>query len=393
MSTTEPSRDVLRFTLVALPVGWLALSVPLITGLPTEPFVIVTLALGMVLPALLLSRRRRLVTPLLRDAVRLPRPRITLLGLALLPAMTWLVAAAGGSATAVGPGSLADIAVQFVSALLLINLAEEVVWTGFVQRRLGARFGFVGGALLTAALFVGIHLPLAFVGWREGPARVALDIAAMVVAGVGLRLLIGAADRLGGSLLLAAALHASFNTAAAFVEPRLDVVRYAVALGLGLGAAALVWARRRPTRVVRDFVRIVRSGEQPDRAAEFLAPVVEAHQVRGDAPSVLRRTPEEYADHVREFRRMFGTFSIDIDELLGDGSRVYVRWIQHGQHVGEIDGHPPTGGPLTAVESAVYEVHDGRIRRYWIQADIAGVRAQLAALTDPEPTTTERTPS
>lgn len=135
---------------------------------------------------------------------------------------------------------------------------------------------------------------------------------------------------------------------------------------------------RRPEDIVRDFVLTVRSGAQPDRAAEFLADRVEAHQVRGDAPETIVRTPAEYAEHVRELQDMFGDFELRIDELLRDGARVYVRWTQRGTHAGVIDGEAPTGVPLTAMESAVYEVRDERIHQYWIQADNGGIRAQLA---------------
>ncbi|MFE0646684.1 ester cyclase [Streptomyces sp. NPDC058877] len=57
--------------------------------------------------------------------------------------------------------------------------------------------------------------------------------------------------------------------------------------------------------------------------------------------------------------------------------RVYARWTQQGRHVGAVDGHPPTGAPVTAVTGAVYRVEDGLIVEYWIQIDRQGGTAQL----------------
>ena len=56
--------------------------------------------------------------------------------------------------------------------------------------------------------------------------------------------------------------------------------------------------------VVRGLLRDVRSGRHPDRAGRYLAPHVEAAQGRpGAVRAVARRTPEQYARHVREMLR------------------------------------------------------------------------------------------
>nr|WP_231133976.1 ester cyclase [Motilibacter deserti] len=130
-------------------------------------------------------------------------------------------------------------------------------------------------------------------------------------------------------------------------------------------------------QLVREFFRVVRSGREPDRAGEFFAPVVLAHQVRSGAAETVRRTPEGYAGHVREMLGQFGRFNLTIDELVAAGDRVYVRWTQAGRHVGAIDGVAATGRPLTVVASAVYRVSGGRITEYWIQQEDSGLTAQL----------------
>ena len=140
-----------------------------------------------------------------------------------------------------------------------------------------------------------------------------------------------------------------------------------------------------PAETVAEFFRVVRSGERPDRAAEYLAPEVLAHQVRSDSPETIRRDPEGYADHVRDMLSTFGPFRLTIDEFISDGDRVYVRWIQDGWHQDMIEGFPPTGRPLRTVGSAVYRVQQGKIIEYWMQQDQAGLLAQLEEAQDKRP--------
>jgi predicted ester cyclase len=104
---------------------------------------------------------------------------------------------------------------------------------------------------------------------------------------------------------------------------------------------------------------------------------VHAHQVVSEAPVVVERTPQQYAEHVREMLDAYGAFTLTIDELIAEGDRVYARWTQIGQHVGPVDHYPPSGAQLTEIAGAVYRVEDGLIVEYWIQIDRQGITAQL----------------
>ena len=175
------------------------------------------------------------VRDLLRDCVRLPRPVAWLIPAALLiPVATRLGASLVGRRRALTPALVIDLTVNVVSSVLIVNLWEEMVWAGFVQRTASNAYGFVRSALLTAALFVAIHLPLAFYG-IDGAADLGYNLAVMVAAGVGMRLLVGALDVWGrGSILAVALLHATFNASSDLVDADHDWIRYAVTLGFGL---------------------------------------------------------------------------------------------------------------------------------------------------------------
>ncbi|CAH1196369.1 hypothetical protein PAECIP111891_00853 [Paenibacillus allorhizoplanae] len=132
-----------------------------------------------------------------------------------------------------------------------------------------------------------------------------------------------------------------------------------------------------PRDVVQRFFQLVRSGKQPDAAQDYMAEQVLAHQMTAENETTVHRTPTNYADHVREMLDAYGTFQLEVQELLAQEDRVYVRWKQTGTHIGEVDGFSPTGKPIVEIASAVYRVEDAKIVEYWIQIDREGIRAQL----------------
>ena len=129
--------------------------------------------------------------------------------------------------------------------------------------------------------------------------------------------------------------------------------------------------------VVRGFIDRVRSGKSPELSAQYLAPVVIAHQIVSGVPEIIERTPENYRLHVEEFLKTYGSYELFIEEFLVQGNKVYVRWRQEGRHLGSILGFEPTGLKLSIVGSAVYRVSGKKIVEYWIQQENQGLRNQL----------------
>jgi membrane protease YdiL (CAAX protease family) len=242
-------RPIVIFAAVALPSGWILLGTPVAFGLSVAPFVLATLAIGLVLPAVLLTLRdpNASMRALLLDCVRVSRRSAVLLVPALLviPGLTWAAAVTTGNAPSVDGTTLVDALVNVVSSVLIVNLWEEMAWQGFFQRRAEARWGFVTGALVTAAMFVGVHLALGFAD-ADDAGGVGRGMLALVVSGIGLRLLLGAVDFWSGrSILVVAVMHASFNVASEFVVADADWIRYAVTLILGVGVVGAWRARSR----------------------------------------------------------------------------------------------------------------------------------------------------
>ncbi|AEV87797.1 hypothetical protein ACWT_6784 [Actinoplanes sp. SE50] len=123
-------------------------------------------------------------------------------------------------------------------------------------------------------------------------------------------------------------------------------------------------------RVVTEFLAYVRSGRDPGRATALMAPRVRAHQVQSEDPVTIVRTPADYAGHVQEMIDTWGEFHLQVEDLLVDGARAYVRLAQTGRHTA-------TGRVVRQVNAIVYHVENGRITEYWMQIDRAGLAAQL----------------
>ncbi len=134
--------------------------------------------------------------------------------------------------------------------------------------------------------------------------------------------------------------------------------------------------------VVKAFLLEVRTGQHPEKASLYMADTVLAHQVNAENPVTVKRTPANYKAHVEEFLDLFGKFEFEVTELLAEGDKVYVRWIQRGKHLKEIDGYKATGLPLIEYTSVVYRIENGKIAEYWLQTDRYGFEEQLKKNTE-----------
>jgi membrane protease YdiL (CAAX protease family) len=215
-------RPVLVFTLLGVPLSWAVLLVPPLAGPGLVPLPVLVLAATwlVLLPAALLvtaaADGRPAVRALLRSPLRWPsRPgRWPVVAALALPVGTLLLALVLGGVLVRPSGGavLAELA-ALVSAVLVIHLAEETVWTGVVQRRLAARHAPWTAAVLTALPFAAVHLPL-LGGPGTTPGRLLAGAAGLLVLAVVLRLFL--APLVGGtaSVLPAALLHGCFNAVA-----------------------------------------------------------------------------------------------------------------------------------------------------------------------------------
>lgn len=214
-------RPVTVFVAIALFVGWSLLTVPAVIGLPPEPFLLAVCYVGLLGTSLVLTRLsggRGAIRRLLRGVLRWRFGVLRWLTIMFaMPLLTVGVAAASGTLHA-PVGGWVQLGITYllqvlVIGALVINIAEEIGWSGFVQTRLMRRYGLMGGSMRTAPFFVAIHVPLLFgSGWTW--ASVGISLGALAIAAPFFRYLLGMhlLDT-GGSLLAVGVQHAAFNGA------------------------------------------------------------------------------------------------------------------------------------------------------------------------------------
>ena len=83
--------------------------------------------------------------------------------------------------------------------------------------------------------------------------------------------------------------------------------------------------------------------------------------------------------HIRDVERGFPSYSIEAHTTMVEGDYVALRGTFHGTHRGEFAGIPATGRTASADLMVFYQVEDGRIAKFWFQADMAGLIGQLTA--------------
>jgi uncharacterized protein len=218
---------VTAFLLIALPLAWINMFIPLLASWRITSFTLVGALLGgLVGGAVIVSAItggkpavRELLRGLIRWRIGTGRAVVVVLG---LPMLTILVAAVTGTLVWPREGwwhlGLWVVVTTVVNALA-VNLWEELGWAGFAQTRLIARHGLLRGSLLTAPWFFVIHVPLVF--QEHGLRHTTIRDAALYFLVLGLlapvfRYLVGMilVDT-NGSVLAVGLLHGSLNAAGA----------------------------------------------------------------------------------------------------------------------------------------------------------------------------------
>ena len=73
----------------------------------------------------------------------------------------------------------------------------------------------------------------------------------------------------------------------------------------------------------------------------------------------------------------------DVQDVVAEGDRVVVRWVQQGTQTGPFMGMPPTGRQYTMAGIDVHRLRDGRMAEHWHVVDLFGLLQQLGAIPAP----------
>lgn len=214
-------RPITAYLVGALGIGLPMLVIPAVAGIPMMPFLLPMTYIGFLGSALVVTRLtggpgavRQLLSRLLIWRFSVARWVLIVLG---VPVLSVALAAASGTleSAAGGLGSVLGnyLFSTFIFGALLLNLAEETAWSGFLQSRTMARHGLLVGSLLTCLPVAAYHAPLAFDGdWTWANAGIGLALVLGLVPFYRYLLGMHLLDT-GGSLLAVGIQHASWNAA------------------------------------------------------------------------------------------------------------------------------------------------------------------------------------
>lgn len=85
-----------------------------------------------------------------------------------------------------------------------------------------------------------------------------------------------------------------------------------------------------------------------------------------------------------EMRKVFETampdFKMTIDDMIGEGDRLLIRWTGEGTHTGDFMGIPPTHRTAKWTAMSVARIQDGKMVEGWQNMDEMGLMQQLGVL-------------
>lgn len=84
--------------------------------------------------------------------------------------------------------------------------------------------------------------------------------------------------------------------------------------------------------------------------------------------------------HLRAYRRAFPDLAFEVQDEIGEGDRVAVRYLVRGTQQGDFFGHPATNIKIAANGLDLYRIQDGKIIQQWGGINQLELRQQLGIL-------------
>ena len=133
-------------------------------------------------------------------------------------------------------------------------------------------------------------------------------------------------------------------------------------------------------RIVEQFVMDVWNNQDLALAKEILSP---DYRVTFYGLPQIGHT--EYFYYVPKQLATWPDIHVTIEQILGDGDWVAVRFVWTATHSKPAFGFPPTGEKVTGRGIAMYKVEDGQIVEGWACEDVVSIMRTIGALPGPHP--------
>jgi steroid delta-isomerase-like uncharacterized protein len=98
---------------------------------------------------------------------------------------------------------------------------------------------------------------------------------------------------------------------------------------------------------------------------------------QGHEPLLEDYGREELKKNAQRYRSAFPDLNVVVDEALGAGDKVLLRWSARGTHRGAFLGQSPTGKQVTTQGITVFTFRNAKIVEEWTQWDALGLVQDL----------------
>ncbi len=130
------------------------------------------------------------------------------------------------------------------------------------------------------------------------------------------------------------------------------------------------------TLVRRGFEELVNTGNMA-LVDEHVAPNFVRHDL-GGGPDIVG--PEGVKLFVGALRAAFPDIEMTVEDIIGEGDKVVVRYTARATHSGVFQSIAPTGRKVTWAGINIYREKDGKVVETWQLADAMGLMQQLGVV-------------
>jgi steroid delta-isomerase-like uncharacterized protein len=113
-------------------------------------------------------------------------------------------------------------------------------------------------------------------------------------------------------------------------------------------------------RIARRWFEEVWNSRREETIEELMMPQAVGHMEGADV-----RGPGDFKAARRELLKAFPDMRVTVEDTVGDGEKVVVRWAAHGTHAGEALGLTPTDRPVRFRGMTWLTIRDGKIVEGW----------------------------